>query len=314
MLADRAILGIADSQLGLITRAQALRSGLTDDQIRHRLGTESLVVLHRGVYRVSAGATSFAQRALAGCLACGTGVVASHRTAAALFQLMEPATHLVDVTIPSGRCRRPAGVSVHRSRVLGRRDCARVGGVPVTSPARTLLDLAGVLSVDGLESAMDDTFRAGLITPDRLLAYVERSEFRRACGSGRVRELSRDRIDGVPESVLEGRMLRLIRAYGLPEPVRQHEVRTGGRIVRFDLAYPDHHLAIELDGRGPHWGRERWQSDHDRHNATEAAGRRTLRFTWLDVTERCSYVALAVGEGLGLRPARWRLNPRNRSR
>jgi hypothetical protein len=278
---------------------------MTDDQIQHRLRAVALVTVHRGVYRTPGSAVSPGQRALAACLACGTGSVASHRTAAGLWVLTEPVERVVEVTVSTRRCPRPDGVVVHRSP-LAASERTRVGVVPLTSVWRTLRDLAGVLSPEQLEAAVDEAFRRKLVTPHRLLDYLRRPEVRRLPGIGGLRDLARDRCDGVPESVLESRALRVIRTFGLPAPVRQFEARVRGRKVRFDFAYPDHHVAVELDGRAPHWGRDRWQSDHDRQNATELAGWRVLGFTWWDVTERPIYVAVAIAEALGLRPARWK--------
>jgi very-short-patch-repair endonuclease len=120
-----------------------------------------------------------------------------------------------------------------------------------------------------------------------------------------LRDIVRDRAGfGIPESVLETLALRLLKRFGLPSPVRQHETSVSGRFVRFDLAYPEMRIAIELDGRSAHAAR--WQSDHDRDNATELAAWRLLRFTWDDITQRPLYVAVSIAEALGLDPARWK--------
>lgn len=154
-----------------------------------------------------------------------------------------------------------------------------------------------------LESALDESLRRELVTPEAVLRHV----MPKLRGTRILRLLAADRAGhGVPESALETLALRLIRRYRLPEPVRQLELLAKGRRVRFDLAYPDHRVAIELDGRAPHWGRDRWQADHDRHNAVELSGWRSLRFTWWDITERPLDVALRIADALGLRPVRWR--------
>ena len=101
-------------------------------------------------------------------------------------------------------------------------------------------------------------------------------------------------------------MLALLRRFRLPEAARQFVTVVAGRNVRFDLAYPDARVAIELEGRAPHWGRERWQSDHRRDNCTELGGWRKLGFTWWDVTQNELYVAMTVAGALGLRPISWR--------
>jgi very-short-patch-repair endonuclease len=152
----------------------------------------------------------------------------------------------------------------------------------------------------------DDVLRRGYTSAELLLRYVDRDEFAGTPGAATVRTFALDRLSrGVSESELETRMIQLLRAHGLPDPVRQYEVRLAGRTVRFDLAYPGRLVAIELDGRAPHWGRERWQSDHDRRNEVELAGWRMLAFTWDDVTQHALRVAFTVGSKLQLRPKRW---------
>jgi len=110
---------------------------------------------------------------------------------------------------------------------------------------------------------------------------------------------------GTPESVLEDKAIRVLGRYGLPAPIRQYETSVRGRRVRFDLCFPEQKLVIELNGRGPHWGLEAWQADHDRHNATELTDWRRLQFTWADITQRELWFVLNVADGLGLRPSRW---------
>lgn len=307
MRAESSVFSLADAQLGLVTRAQAFVCGMSDDQIRRRVRAGSLVRVHAGVYRAAGSASSLEQRALAACLASGPEAFASHATAGALWGITvakgEPS---IEVTVRSNRRPHHQGVVVHRSRLIRPVDWTRRGPVPVATAARTLLDLAAKMSEPDLEEAVDEAFRKGLLVPRRLLSFLRDPALERAAGSGILRSLASDRLaGGIPESVLESRMLATLRDFALPSPTRQLEVREQGRVVRFDLAYPDQRLAIELDGRAPHWGKSRWQSDHDRHNVTEIAAWRTLRFTWSDVTERPLYVALTVGEALGLRPTGW---------
>jgi very-short-patch-repair endonuclease len=212
---------------------------------------------------------------------------------------------VICVTVSVDRNPRIKGIRVHRRR-LERPDRTTRGPIPITTPARTLLDLAGQLVYDDLERAADAAFRASSSTPDRLLGYLKRDHVARCRGVASLRAIANDRSrHGVPESDLEGDAVRLLRSYGLPEPVRQLRERAWSRNVRFDLAYPRQRVGIELDGRAPHWGRDVWQADHDRDNATELAGWRVLRFTWWDIPERPLYVVLVVASALGLRPGAW---------
>ena len=296
---------IAGRQLNLIDAQQALEAGFSRDQLRHRARTGVFTRIYRGVYLVTGGAPSVEQRALAACMATGDGARVSDLAAAAVWGFAEFVGGSIDVTVPAHR--HPAGargLRVHR-RTLVAADRTIFGSVPITTPPRTLLDVAGGLDHDALERLCDEAFRSR-VSPIRLLDYLSRSDLARCRGIATLRSIATDRAGlGVPESALERDAIASLRAYRLPEPVRQYAVRASGRLVRFDLAYPDARVAIELDGRGPHWGRVAWQTDHDRNNATTLDGWRVLRFTWWDVHERPVHVALTVADALGIRPRRW---------
>lgn len=285
----------ADRRLGLITRRDLHRCGLSDKQIAHLVRGGVLLRAHRAVYRTPGAATSVEHEALAACLAVGPHAVASHATAGRLWGLVgRQEDRPPEVTVPRAHRSGQKTIVVHRSLRLGPRETTRIGLVPVTRVARTLADLSQRLPTDDLEDALDEALRRKLVTPTQLARYAG------------LRPLAEDRSGkGVPESRLERIAIALLRRFHLPEPVRQHEVRSRGRTFRIDLAYPDHRVAIELEGRAPHWGRDRWQSDHERRRALEVAGWRVLTFTWWDTTERPLEVALRVAEALGLRPARW---------
>jgi very-short-patch-repair endonuclease len=313
--ADLRLCAMANAQLYVITRRQALSVGLTDDQIRHRVRNGAFHQLFPGVYLTVCGIASFEQRTLAASLACGDGAHVSGITAAGLWGFVAPAASVIDVTVPKHRHPRLAGVRVHRRCLKRVSDRTRRGPRPITTHARTLLDLAGVLpSYDDLERAADEAFRSSTLTPDRLVDYLGRDDLANSSGIASLRSIAQDRARyGVPENGFENDALGLLRSFGLPEPVRQFRTRASGRRVRFDLSYPDQRVAIELDGRAPHWGRDAWQSDHDRHNATELDGWRVLRFTWWDVHDRPVYVVLTIATALGLRPRGWRRGARRRS-
>jgi very-short-patch-repair endonuclease len=279
---------------------------MTRAALDHRVATGRLLRLHRRVYRARSAPASLAQSLVAACLACGEGTVASHLSAAMIFELIDPVTAPVHVTVPASRNPRLAEIVVHRAH-LSTSDRSRFGVVPVTAIPRTLVDLAANLSERELAEAADRALRRKLVSMSRLEAAVRDSGFDRFRGVGGLRRIVADRSQrGVPGSVLEADMLALLRDFGLPAPMRQFETKATGRTVIFDFAYPDQRVGIELDGRLPHTQFDTWQRDHNRHNAVELGGWRTLRFTWWDVQDAQLYVALTVADALGLRPVRWR--------
>ena len=168
---------------------------------------------------------------------------------------------------------------VHRSAVDG----VRREGIPVTRPSRTLLDIAGVVRADVLEEAVDDVLCRRLCRLDELHG-----------GRSRALRAVLDAWDGdvLPDGVAEMRVVRRLLAVGLPQPLRQHEIHdNGGFVARVDLAYPDHRLAIELDGFRWHAGRRPFRSDRLRRNRIEAAGWRLLETAPDDIDELCREAA-----------------------
>jgi very-short-patch-repair endonuclease len=180
---------------------------------------------------------------------------------------------------------------LHRVRELRPADIASVAGIPVTSPARTLLDVCGLANVTGpviVEDAFDDALRRELTSLPRLRWTAERVG-RGKPGSRLLKELLRQRAPGFvpPASQLESLVLQVLRDARLPEPERQHEIREFGRLLaRVDLAYPDVLLAIEADGYRYHSGRAAWQNDRTRRNALTSRGWRILHLTWEDLRVR----------------------------
>lgn len=263
----RRMLKIAGRRLSLITAGDLRELGFSRDQVSNLVRSGVLTRIHRGVYLASGSALTFEQRALAACLACGDAAVVSDRTAGTLWRLVPATEEPVRITVPSGRRPRPPGVIVRR-RELGPRDVTRLGPIPITRVPRTIADLDKALRA----TAADEAIRRGLVAPQQLLGFDRNLD-----------DLARDREHhGVPESELERRAIAMIERHRLPAPVRQHPV---GR-YRIDLAYPDVHLAIELDGYEHHVTRGRWSNDLRRQNELEIAGWRVLRFTWRDITEQ----------------------------
>ena len=182
---------------------------------------------------------------------------------------------------------------------------AVIDGIPVTTAARTLLDLAAVSPADAVEEALDEALRRGLVTLSRLRWRMD--ELGRRPGSGTMRRLIDARRDGgrAVKSVLETRVLRLLKRTRLPRPERQHPVRDRGHVVAIvDFAYPEFKLAIEADSYQWHSGRGAWRRDLHRRNRLTHLGWYVLHVTSDDVDHRADELIAAIAAILkpGRRP------------
>ena len=287
------------AQHGLVTRAQVIGAGWSASGVRRRVAAGRLVVVRPGVYRLAGVPVTWEQRLLAAVLAAGPGAVASHRSAARLWGLMDD--DAVEVTVLAGRRPRLPEAVVHRSGDLSQDPPVRRSGIPVTSPLRLLVDLGSVVRASVLEDVLDRALERRLVTVAGAERVLDRLAGRGRAGAGALRVVLDERALGAdrPDSVLEARMARLLRAADLPTAVFQHDVRRGGAFVaRVDFAYPDVRLAIEVDGWASHSSPRALQSDLARQNALVALGWTVLRFTWPDVVRRPGEVASQVARVL----------------
>ena len=218
---------------------------------------------------------------MAACLAAGPGVVASHRTAARLWELV-PRSGRIQLLAGANRQIRLAGIEVHRSALLPAADATSIRGIPVSTTARTIADLSPTQDSDTIGAWIDRCLRA------RQLHLLElRSCVALLAGPGRgdladLRNLLAKRLPGYDpgDSDLEIRALTILEAAGLPAPVQQHRVRRpNGRWAYLDLAYPDHQIGIELDGWEFHSQRGAFDKDRDRRNDLTLLGWRIYQFT-----------------------------------
>jgi very-short-patch-repair endonuclease len=172
-------------------------------------------------------------------------------------------------------------------------------GLPVTTPARTLIDVAAMVDEATLEVALDDALRRGLVSLPRLRWRLEQLTAKGRPGVKPVRSLLEARDHAVPQSVFETRLRRLMRDAGLPQPVGQYPIRVDGRVLAVvDFAFPQAHLAIEADGYRWHSGRVRFDDDLARRNRLTLLGRRIIHVTWTDLTERPTETVEAIGRAL----------------
>lgn len=296
------ITAIASRQHALITLDQLRAESLTPRAAQARVDSGRWARSFTGVYRVAGAPTSWRQELLGACLAAGDQSMASHRSASRLWGLTGGDDPMIELSVPRPHSHRLPGVVVHRSTDLEGVVAARRDGIPVTSPARTLVDLGSVVSERVVDSALDVALSRRLVTLVEVRAALDAVARRGRRGAGVLRRVLAERFDAAAasESVLEWRLWRLCRDHGLPEPVGQHEVRVGSRFVgRVDFAFPGVRLAIEVDGYESHSSLAAFRHDRVRQNELVAAGWTVLRFTWQDLTQQPEKVVSAIQRVLG---------------
>src|SRR3954454_634415 len=273
--ADAVISRLAGLRHGVVRRATLTAAGLTRGEIDSRIARGALHRVHRGVYAVGHRSLSAEGRWLAAVLACGPGSVLSHTSATALWKIAEErgGPH---VTAPHRL--RPPAVVAHEGRLTGA-DVTIRAGIPVTSPARTLADLAHSLDDQDLERVMREAQFRGLFNRQAIRDALTRRP------SVQLRELLDDL--NPTQSALEDAFLRLCRRHGIPKPHAQF--RDGRR--RPDFVWPDARLVVELDSWSAHSTPHAFQADRTQSNAVQLAGWTILRFTYRDVTRRPQLVA-----------------------
>jgi very-short-patch-repair endonuclease len=235
-------------------------------------------------------------------LACGPDVAVSFDSAAAVWGLAEDVA-TPHVTVPLRTSRKRPGIIVYRSSEL---EVVTHQRFRVTSPMRTITDLAGRWDEERLERSIDVAHRRRLIDIVRFSEYVRRDENRTRPGVGVLKEMLDARDPRRPiGSDLETLLFRALRKAGLPVPVPQHPVRTRHGMRFIDFAYPEYRLAIELDGFEEHGTRRAFEADRVRQNELEELGFTFRRFTWTQLRADPADVAVTVGVALGLVPTRW---------
>lgn len=296
---ELAVARMAGKQHGLVTYQQLAELGLRPAAIRRRIVSGRWSKMDGGVIRIGGVPVTWESDLLARVLAAGEGAVASHRSAAVLWELDGCRPGQPELTVPVGRWYRRRGIRVHRSTDLDRIRPVRRFGIPTTPIDRTLLDLGAVVRREVVELAVDHARRRGLTDWDRLLRCLVTHARRGRDGVATLRQILDDHYREVAKTDSGFERLvyvRLVEA-GLPQPTLQHEVFIDGRTYRLDLAYPDAKLAIELDG-SIHLRRDVWERDRERQNALVLAGWTVLRFTWRDYSERSSRLVAEIRAAL----------------
>ena len=264
---------------------ELMRLGLSREVIRHWAATGRVHRVHRGVYAVGSPHLSRRDAFLAAVLACGDHAALSHESAAALWGILrDRPARPTDVTVPTGTTRRRPGVVIHR-RCLKLGEVTRRYGVPVTSPATTLLDLAVRLDRPALERAINEADRRDLIDPERLRAKADGMT-----GRSGVRAL-RNALDRhtftLTRSELERAFLGIVRRAGLPRP----QTRAIVNGFEVDFFWPGFGLVVETDGLRYHRTTSQQARDRLRDQTHLRAGLTALRFTHHQVARQPDHVA-----------------------
>lgn len=251
--------------------------GLTDKAVWVRARNGRLHRVHRGVYAVGHPSVSIEGRFLAAVKACGEGAALSHRAAGALWGIVPWEESEVEVTVATPGTRRHQGVRVHRTNWLERRDLRTRDRITVTSPARTLLDLAALLQPAALRRAVRQAQSLKRVNIRQLVDVLGRAGTRRG-----ARRLARLVAEGpVPtRTVLEDVVLDLILRNGFERPDIDEPLALAGRRVVPDFRWAAQRLVVEADGAAWHDNKLAREDDAERQALLEADGERVIRVTW----------------------------------
>ncbi|MGQ0521377.1 MAG: DUF559 domain-containing protein [Actinomycetota bacterium] len=302
-MVDEAVAALAATQYLLFARAQALGLGATEKVIEGRLRTGRWLPVLPGVYSLPGMAPSWRRDLMAACLQAGPGAVVSHEAAAALHGVDTFPPGPVVVTVAHGDHQHLRTGRLRQSTDLGPHHRTVVDGIPVTTPARTLVDLAAHTHPGRLRIALDSALAARTCSPEDVRCCLE--ELRRPGKRGlrKLGALLESRSDGrVPApTTLERRLKRVLREGGLPAPVREHELPwardTQGRV---DFAYPRQRIIVEADSRRWHTRERDFEADRRRDREAQLAGWDVYRFTWDDLRTCPEDVVATVRRALAL--------------
>jgi very-short-patch-repair endonuclease len=300
------VAAVADTQHGVISREQIRRLGFKDGAISHAVATGRLHRVFHGVYALGHSGIGKRGRLTAATLACGKDAVLSHRSAGALFALLDEGPVVIDVIAPRSRGRAIDGIYLHRVRPPRLEETGTMHGIPCTSPARTLVDLAGTVGERTLRSAFERAARREMldiiaieasVDPRRrgmrmLLKFID--EWRGAAPLLKTR--------GRLKSPLEAKVLPLIARRDLPPPFFNAPVDIANGRIEVDFLWPDHRFVLEADSRKFHGTAVAFERDRWRDRELMRAGYSVLRVTHREAEREAEAVTATVAARLALPP------------
>jgi hypothetical protein len=285
---------VASRQRGVILREQLIAAGIGRGAIERRLANGSLVFVHRGVYLVGHDALAPYAKEMAAALRYRGRAVLSHRTAAAVWHLLPQPSNQIELTIAGSDARSYPGVHITRVNDLDRRDFRWRDGLPVTSPARTMIDLAGCLDDElELERVLAEFRVRSLLRDSELRAAIARCPNRK--GVALVNSmLDSEHEPALTRSKAERLMRRICDQAQLPRPI------AGARPCGFpvDFFWPAARLVVEVDGLKYHGHRRAFENDRRRDQILVAAGFRVVRVTWRQLTHQPVATIVRVAQAM----------------
>lgn len=298
---DRPLAELAESQSGVASLDQLRGIGLTQRAAEHRVDQGNLHRVHRGVYAVGHRDIGRVGMLRAAVLACGEGAVISHGTAAAFWELQDHWPALVDVSGGRQAGRKIDGVRCRRCRYPTPEEIVARDGVPCTSPARTLIDLAGMLGITSMRRRVERAAVLKLLDLGALERSIEEAKGRRGLPS--LRAILEDwRTDGgtVPDvrSEFEALVLPRLLAMGLPRPICNETLAIGGEKLMVDFLWSTQRVIVETDGGGTHETPVAFQRDRRRDQILVAAGYRVARTTWAQIRDEFEAVVDRISRTL----------------
>jgi hypothetical protein len=279
-----------------VTRQQLLEAGLRPHEINHRIAKGRLHPAWRGVYAVGRPMLTDRGVWMAAVLTCGPDAALSHSSAGALWDIWPSEMPTIEVSVPARSYRRRPGIEFHRR---ARIDWTKHHGIRVTTPVRTLVDLAIRSTPHELERAINEADKSGLVRAESLQCALDELAGQR--GVPFLRECLQRRMFTLTDSELERRFLPLIARAGLPPP------ETGRYVNGFkvDFYWPDLGLVVETDGWRYHRTPAQQARDMTRDQTHTAMGLTSLRFTHGQVSfepERVTDTLVAVARRLAAKP------------
>jgi very-short-patch-repair endonuclease len=290
--ADR-IAAVARLQRGRVSHDQLRSAGIPDRTISRLAASGFLRRVHNGVFAVGHTAPAPLADETAALLACGPHAVLSHNTAARLWKLIPDGDTSIHVTIRGRHGAKPKGVHVHRTSRLNRSEVEIVEGLPVTSPARTLIDFAGDADLRTLEYAIEEGLNHDRITERQLGLAAAGANGNR--GAARVRTvLAQQGEPGITRSMAERRFRELMRLAQLPQP--KTNVRLHGYSV--DAYWPDLGVVVEVQSQKFHLTKAALERDTRKAARLTAAGLTVSYVTWVQMDEEPFAVVARVAQVL----------------
>jgi predicted transcriptional regulator of viral defense system len=303
---ERSICSLALDQHAVAAVEQIVALGLSASTLRSRVAAGRLHRLHIGVVAIVPPVLLTRRgRIMGAVLACAPGAAATVRAAAELHGLRLAGRSWIDVAVPGTRGYRRDGVHVHSGATLSPDDIVKVDGIRCTTLARTLLDLADVLTRRELERAIDRAGELRVLDMAAIDDVLERAGRRRGAAALRA-VLAEHRVGSTPtRNTLEEAFLALARRAGLPpDAVNMWIPYPHGSGAEADFAYRAERLDIEVDGRDVHTARRAFEHDRRRDQQLALLGWQVVRFTWRQVLYEPAAVARTLGGLLSTRARR----------